>query len=173
MTYTMVDAALSAFAVFFLQSPSFLEYPRNLEQTRAGEGGTTPGRCSGPTKSPRTTRSAPCSTLPIPPQSSRYFRIFFIVLEQAGVVDSYRSMGGTVLLARDGTAYCSSPESHGAHYSTRRHTNGKVTYYHGAPHPRAGQAGGVTTSSRWPRRSYARRTARSSRAASSPPPSAG
>jgi len=33
-TYTLVDAALSAFAVFFLQSPSFLEYPRSLEQTR-------------------------------------------------------------------------------------------------------------------------------------------
>ncbi len=30
-TYTLVDAALSAFAVFFLQSPSFLEYPRSLE----------------------------------------------------------------------------------------------------------------------------------------------
>jgi hypothetical protein len=37
-TYTMVDAALSAFAVFFLQSPSFLEYPRSLEQTRTGGG---------------------------------------------------------------------------------------------------------------------------------------
>ena len=31
--YTMVDAALSAFSVFFMQSPSFLEYQRSLEQT--------------------------------------------------------------------------------------------------------------------------------------------
>jgi hypothetical protein len=100
-TYTMVDAALSAFVVFFLQSPSFLEYPRSLEQTRAG--GATPGGCSGLTKSPRTTRSAPGSTLPIPPQSSRYFHIFFIVLEQVSVVDLYRSVDGAVLLARDGT----------------------------------------------------------------------
>jgi len=29
--YTRVDAALSAFSVFFMQSPSFLEDPRSLE----------------------------------------------------------------------------------------------------------------------------------------------
>jgi len=29
-SYTMVDAALSAFSVFFTPSPSFLEYPRSL-----------------------------------------------------------------------------------------------------------------------------------------------
>jgi hypothetical protein len=31
--YSMVDAALSAFSIFFMQSPSFLEYQRSLEQT--------------------------------------------------------------------------------------------------------------------------------------------
>ena len=30
--YTLVDAGLSAFSVFFMQSPSFLEYQRSLEQ---------------------------------------------------------------------------------------------------------------------------------------------
>ena len=30
--YTMVDAGLSAFSVFFMQSPSFLEHQRTLEQ---------------------------------------------------------------------------------------------------------------------------------------------
>ena len=29
--YKMTDAGLSAFAVFFMQSPSFLEYQRTLE----------------------------------------------------------------------------------------------------------------------------------------------
>ncbi|MEZ5672634.1 MAG: hypothetical protein R3E08_09720 [Thiotrichaceae bacterium] len=32
--YSMVDAALSAFSIFFMQSPSFLEYQRTLEQTQ-------------------------------------------------------------------------------------------------------------------------------------------
>src|SRR5512147_1009936 len=31
-SYTMVDAGLSAFSVFFMQSPSFLEYQRSLQQ---------------------------------------------------------------------------------------------------------------------------------------------
>ena len=30
--YTLVDAGLSAFSVFFMQSPSFLEYQRSWEQ---------------------------------------------------------------------------------------------------------------------------------------------
>jgi len=32
--YTLVDAGLSAFAVFFMQSPSFLNYQRCLEQAQ-------------------------------------------------------------------------------------------------------------------------------------------
>ncbi len=32
--YTVVDAGLSAFSVFFMQSPSFLEYQRSLEQAQ-------------------------------------------------------------------------------------------------------------------------------------------
>ena len=31
-TYTLVDAGLSAFSVFFMQCPSFLEHQRTLEQ---------------------------------------------------------------------------------------------------------------------------------------------
>jgi hypothetical protein len=30
--YTVLDAALGAFAVFFTQSPSFLAYPRDMAQ---------------------------------------------------------------------------------------------------------------------------------------------
>jgi len=40
-TYTMVDAALSAFSVFFTQSPSFLEYQRSLEQTHGDNNART------------------------------------------------------------------------------------------------------------------------------------
>jgi hypothetical protein len=32
--YTLVDAALSAFSVFFMQSPSFLEHQRTLQDTQ-------------------------------------------------------------------------------------------------------------------------------------------
>ena len=35
--YTLVDAGLSAFSVFFMQSPSFLEYQRSLGVCRTNE----------------------------------------------------------------------------------------------------------------------------------------
>ncbi len=50
-------------------------------------------------------------------------------------MDAYRSVGGAVLLARDGTAYCSSPAIPGEHGSTRRHATSKVTYCHAARPP--------------------------------------
>ncbi|MDD5275355.1 MAG: hypothetical protein PHR16_04665 [Methylovulum sp.] len=32
--YTMTDAGLSAFSVFFMQSPSFLDFQRTMQETR-------------------------------------------------------------------------------------------------------------------------------------------
>jgi hypothetical protein len=32
--YTMTDAGLSAFSVFFMQSPSFLEFQRTMQETQ-------------------------------------------------------------------------------------------------------------------------------------------
>lgn len=40
-SYTMVDAALSACAVFFTPSPSFLEYPRRLEPSQGNHNART------------------------------------------------------------------------------------------------------------------------------------
>jgi hypothetical protein len=56
-------------------------------------------------------------------------------LAQAGVVDSFRSVGGTLLLAPDGTEYFSSQAIHCECCSTRRHANGQVTYFHSALTP--------------------------------------
>jgi len=33
-SYTMTDAALSAFSVFFMQSPSFLDFQRTMQETQ-------------------------------------------------------------------------------------------------------------------------------------------
>ena len=35
--YAMADAALGAFAVFFVQSPSFLAYQRDMQRVRGAE----------------------------------------------------------------------------------------------------------------------------------------
>ena len=55
------------------------------------------------------------------------YSCLFNALEQSGVVDSHRSLDGTLLLAFDGTEYFSSQAIHCDSCSTRQHANGKVT----------------------------------------------
>lgn len=130
--YTMVDAALSAFSVFFMQSPSFLEHQRSLEQTQGNNNARTLfGVHEIPSDNQiRTLLDAtePCAVDPM-------FSFLFNALEQAGVVDTYRSVGDALLLAFDGTEYFSSKAIHCAGCSTRRHANGETTYYHAALTP--------------------------------------
>ncbi len=50
-SYTLVDAGLSAFSVFFMQSHSFLEYQRTLEQAH-GENNASRSVCIHSTNRP-------------------------------------------------------------------------------------------------------------------------
>lgn len=63
------------------------------------------------------------------------YAFLFDALGQAGVVDAHRSVGGTLLLALDGTEYFSSQSIHCGCCSARRHANGKVTHFHTALTP--------------------------------------
>jgi hypothetical protein len=137
--YTMVDAALSAFSVFFMQSPSFLEYQRSLEQTRGENNART---LFGAHEIPSDNHIRTLLDATEPSAVEPVFSYLFNALEQAGVVDSYRSVGGAVLLALDGTEYFSSQAIHCEHCSTRRHANGKVTYFHSALTPVLVKPGG-------------------------------
>lgn len=101
-SYTMVDAALSAFSVFFTHSPSFLEYQRSLEQTQGNNNARTLfGVHEIPSDNQIRNRldHTPPSTL------KPLYSALFKALEPAGVVDSYRSVGGTLLVAFDRTEY--------------------------------------------------------------------
>ena len=130
--YKMTDAGLSAFAVFFMQSPSFLEYQRSLEQRR-GENNARTLFGVHDIPSDNHTRNL---LDPTPPSAVEpMYAYLFNALEQAGVVDAHRSVGQTLLLALDGTEYFSSANIHCEHCSTRRHANGKVTYVHTAVTP--------------------------------------
>lgn len=138
-SYTMVDAALSAFSVFFTQCPSFLEFQRSLELTHGDNNARTLfGVHDIP--SDNQIRNLLDAT---PPAMLRpvYVRLFE-ALEQAGVVDTFRSVGGTLLLALDGTVYFSSHAIHCPCCSTRTHANGTVTYFHTALTPVLVRPGG-------------------------------
>jgi len=101
-SYTMVDAALSAFSVFFTQSPSFLEHQRSLEQARGGNNARSLfGVHEIPSDNQIRTLLDATPTATLKP----VYAFLFDALEQAGVVDSFRSVNGTLLLALDGTEH--------------------------------------------------------------------
>ena len=108
-SYTMVDAALSAFSVFFTQSPSFLEYQRSLEQTQGNNNART---LFGVHAIPSDNHIRSLLDATPPGTLKPVYSFLFDALEQAGVVDSFRSVNGTLLLALDGTEYFSSQAIH-------------------------------------------------------------
>jgi hypothetical protein len=131
-SYTMVDAGLSAFSVFFMQSPSFLEYQRSLEQTR---GENNARALFGVHDIPSDNQIRTLLDATPPSAVTPLYSWLFNALEQAGVVDAYRSVGGALLLAFDGTEHFSSQAIQCEHCSTRQHANGKVTHFHAALTP--------------------------------------
>jgi len=131
-SYTMVDAALSAFSVFFTQSPSFLEYQRSLEQAH---GDNNARSLFGVHEIPSDNQIRTLLDATPPATLEPVYAFLFDALEQAGVVDSFRSVNGTLLLALDGTEHFSSQAIRCEQCSMRRHANGQATHFHSALTP--------------------------------------
>lgn len=125
--YSLTDAALSAFSVFFMQSPSFLEYQRSLEQTHGTNNART---LFGVHEIPCDNQIRKLLDATEPQAVEPLFDYLFNALEQSGVLDSYRSVKGSLLLALDGTEYFSSTAIHCPHCSMRQRANGSVNYFH-------------------------------------------
>jgi hypothetical protein len=130
--YTLVDAGLSAFSVFFMQSPSFLEYQRSLEQAHGRNNAQT---LFGVHAIPSDNHIRTLLDATEPAQLQPLFAWLLEALSQAGVLDTYRSVNHSLLLALDGTEYFSSKAIHCPHCSTREHANGQVRYVHSALTP--------------------------------------
>lgn len=125
--YSIKDAALGAFAVFFTQSPSFLAYQRTMKQAKGQSNAESLFGIA----------DIPCDnqirTLLDPMAPAQLFPVFDVVyesLERAGQFAAFRAFAGQLLIALDGTEYFSSQEIHCAHCSQRTHRNGRVTYFH-------------------------------------------
>jgi hypothetical protein len=123
----MVDAALSAFSVFFMQSPSFLDYQRTMAETQGKSNAQT---LFGIHQMPTDHHLRRLLDAVEPSALHPAFSFVFNGLQHAGGVDSYRSVGQTLLLALAGTCYFSSQKVHCPHCATQRHANGQVTYSH-------------------------------------------
>jgi hypothetical protein len=132
--YRMADIALSAFAVFFTQCPSFLSFQQAMQQAR----GCNNARSLFQVQKVPSDNHIRQTLDPVEP--AHLFSLFddlYQGLAEAGLPQAMRAVQGTQLIALDGTWYFSSQSRniHCAHCSRLRHTDGSITHYHSAITP--------------------------------------
>ncbi len=132
LSYSLEDAALGAFSVFFTQSPSFLSFQNSMEKTKGKSNAQT---LFAMDKIPSDNHIRDLLDVVAP---SLVFPVFHYILEgikDAGQLDAFRSYNDNLLCALDGTQYFSSNKIHCENCSTKEHQNGTVTYSHTAITP--------------------------------------
>lgn len=132
--FEMADIALSAFAVFFTQCPSFLSFQQNMEQAQGRNNARSlfqVGRIPSDNHIRQT----------LDPVEPRHLFSLFDDLhqafEQAGLLPAMRAVNDTRLIALDATWYFSSQSKniHCPNCSCIRHTEGTTTHFHSAITP--------------------------------------
>jgi hypothetical protein len=125
--YTMADIGLSAFSVFFMQSPSFLAHQKMLEARR---GRSNCASLFGMEKIP-TDNHIRDMLDPVAPEA--LFGLFdstLQTLEAGGGLTDFRRLGDHHLIALDGTEYHCSRKISCPNCSHRKRNDGNVEYYH-------------------------------------------
>jgi hypothetical protein len=124
--YTMTDIALSAFSVFFMQNPSFLEFQRTMGRNRGRHNAAS---LFGVREVPSDNHiRSVLDEVPAARLNGMFDRVLER-LESAGELDRFRSINGDVLVTLDGTQYFRSERIHCPHCHTI-HSNGRVSYRH-------------------------------------------
>lgn len=132
--YSMETIGLSAFSVFFTQSPSFLAYQRTMEQNKGQNNAQTLFQVE---KTPSDNHIRDMLD-PVEPQAVYpvYDRVYEAFREQ-GILDTFRAVHDTELIALDGTWYFSSQSQNVQCENCSKivHSNGEITHYHSAITP--------------------------------------
>lgn len=126
-TYPIADIGMAAFSIFFMQSPSFLAYQRQLSD---GHGRSNCETLFGLSKIPSDNHIRDMLDPADPALLYPVFSSILEELEKSGGLAAFRRPGGHVLIALDGTEYFCSDTIHCTQCSTRRRSNGKTQYYH-------------------------------------------
>jgi len=126
-TYPIADIGMAAFSIFFMQSPSFLAYQRQLSD---GHGRSNCETLFGLSKIPSDNHIRDMLDPADPALLYPVFSKILAELEKSGGLAAFRRPGGHVLIALDGTEYFCSDTIHCAQCSTRLRSNGKVQYHH-------------------------------------------
>ena len=134
LSFTMADIALSAFAVFFTQCPSFLSYQQNMEKARGANNARSLFQVE------RIPSDNHIRQTLDPVQPSHLFSLFddlHHAFDQTGLLEAMRAVGHTRLIAIDATWYFSSQSKniHCPRCSCLHHASGQITHYHSAITP--------------------------------------
>lgn len=126
--YSLKDAVLAAFSVFFMQSESFLDYQRH-QQSHHGNSNAQSlfGMMSVPTvpQIRNILDGIPATAL------SGVFQNVYQALQREGHLKPFQALGG-LLIALDGTQYFDSHKLSCEQCFRRLHKNGTFTYSHSA-----------------------------------------
>jgi len=123
----MEDAALSAFSVFFTQTPSFLSYQRMMQGSK---GKNNAQSLFGVHQIPTDNHIRGLLDPVKPEEIFPIFEEILETLEQQGQLKPFRSLANRLLVALDGTEYFSSTQIHCPECSTRQMKSGKTHYFH-------------------------------------------
>ena len=126
-TYTLKDAILSAFAVFFMQSPSFLAQQQVVQRQHGRNNAQT---LFGVTQIPSDNQIRNLLD-PLPPE--RLFPLFetcWQILEATGTLATFQVLDQQYLIALDGTQYFSSQNMYCDACTHTTSASGVTTYSH-------------------------------------------
>jgi hypothetical protein len=130
--YSIQDAALGAFGIFFTQSPSFLEYQRHLQQAKGQNNACT---LFGVEQMPCNNQIRHLLDPMRPSALDGVLLEVFEGLEHHGMLDPFRVLSDQLLVALDGTQYFSSQAMHCQTCLRRQTSNSHTLYYHTAITP--------------------------------------
>lgn len=130
--YEIPNVALGAFGIFFTQSPSFLEYQRQLQQRQGSNNAQT---LFGVQDIPSDNQVRNLLDPIAPNHLNPIFTDIFEHLEQQRLLEPFRVLDNQLLVSLDGTQYFSSKKIHCQNCLTRRLANGQTLYYYSAITP--------------------------------------
>lgn len=131
-TYSIANAALSAFSVFFMQSPSFLAHQTKLQEARGFNNAHTLFQVDNiPSDNHIRNLLDPIAPNNITPMFDNVFN----GLNSMNYFEHYRSINGTILIPMDGVNYFSSNNINCPNCNTQKNSDGTTCYLHKAITP--------------------------------------
>lgn len=125
--YLMSDIGLSAFSIFFMQSPSFLSHQRSFEKTRGQSNCQT---LFGIERIPSDNHIRSMLDEVAPEHLFGQFNHIVGHLSEHGGLDGFKRLDGRTLIALDGTQYFCSQKLSCQNCSSRQRNNGNLEHFH-------------------------------------------